>query len=248
MRLPFRNIRSCPALASAEVGDAHSPPRQGGVGALDGQPDLSLQFSRRGDLQAMKKSCVFPGRDAAMATFGPRWGRFRRSPCRVALFGDLAVLVLFLLAPLAGCGYSSSSLYPTDIKTVAVPIWRNDTFRRQLEFSLTEAIDKNIEARSPYRLASRNRADSILTGRIINVTENVLTNRFATNLPQESQITIAVNFTWKDLHNGKILLRRKSFSATSAEIPQIGQQLSDAEQIAVERLARAIVNQMQKSW
>lgn len=238
MRLPFRDVRSCPALASAELGDAHRTPRQRGVMALDGNPDPSLQFSRRGDLRAMKKSRVFPGPNVAMATFRPRWGQFRRR----------AVLVLFLLAPLAGCGYSSSSLYPTDIKTVAVPIWRNDTFRRQLEFRLTEAIDKNIEARSPYRLASRNRADSILTGRIIHVTENVLTNRFATNLPQESQITIAVDFTWKDLRNGKILLRRKSFSTTSAEIPQIGQQLSDAEQIAVERLARAIVNQMEKSW
>ncbi len=45
----------------------------------------------------------------------------------------------------SGCGYSSKSLYNKSVTTVAVPIFTNKTFRREWEFRLTEAVDKNIE-------------------------------------------------------------------------------------------------------
>jgi hypothetical protein len=160
---------------------------------------------------------------------------------RFAIF----MLPTFLLC---GCGYTTRSLYNSSIKTVAVPMWRNQTFRRQLEFRLTEAIDKNIEATTPYRLASRSTADSVLTGTIVSVQENVLNSNFQTNLPQQTQVSIAVDFTWRDLRTGKILEVRKNFSASASEVPAIGTQLPDAEQIAIERLARRIVDSMQKPW
>ncbi len=159
----------------------------------------------------------------------------------------LTCLVTLMLA-LGGCGYTTRSLYSSSIKTVAVPMWRNQTFRRQLEFKLTEAIDKNIEARTPFRLAPRSTADSVLTGTIVSVQENVLNSNFQTNLPQQTQVTIAVNFTWRDLRTGKVLEVRKYFAASASEVPAIGTQLSDAEQVVIERLARRIVDSMQKPW
>lgn len=162
------------------------------------------------------------------------------------------MLGIFALAAaglaLTGCGYTGQSLYPSGIRTVAVPIWKNNTFRHQMGFHLTEAIDKNIESRTPYRLASLKHADSVLRGTIVQVQETLLSNSFQTNLPQETQVTVVVNFTWKDLRTGKILSERKMFARSANTIPQIGQQLSDAEQTAMEKLARAIVAQMQKSF
>ncbi len=163
-----------------------------------------------------------------------------------SIAGILALMLLVVLP--AGCGYTMKSIYPAGIQTIAVPIWKNNTFRRGLEFRLTEAIDKNIESRTPYRLAPINQAQTELTGTIVSVTEGVLSNSFTTNLPQETQITLVVDFTWRNLHNGAVLSRRVNFAASSTEIPQIGQQLPDAEQMAVERMAKAVVNQMQKSW
>ncbi len=158
------------------------------------------------------------------------------------------LLLTLLLTNLAGCGYSGKSLYPTSIRTVAVPIFANRTFRRQWEFRLTEAIDKNIEARTPFRLAPEGKADSVLTGTIHDITESVLTNRFQNNLPQETQITVVVDFTWRDVRTGRILVQRKNFARDSTLIPQIGERLPDAEQQSVERLARAIVEQMQTGF
>src|SRR5947209_5996378 len=105
----------------------------------------------------------------------------------------------------AGCGYSSKSLYPASVNTVAVPIFGNKTFRREWEMRLTEAIDKNIEYRTPYKLAPQGKADTLLTGEIVDIQEQVLTRRYGPNIPRETQLTLVVDFTWKDLRTGRIL-------------------------------------------
>jgi hypothetical protein len=129
-----------------------------------------------------------------------------------------------------------------------VPIAGNHSFRREWEFRLTEALTKNIEYRTPYKvIGSRDKADTVLTCEIVDIQENVLTRRPGTTIPRETQITIIVNFTWKD-HNGRLLVERKEFNRSSTDIPQIGERVDDAEQLAVERLAAAIVDQMQTSW
>ena len=149
---------------------------------------------------------------------------------------------------LAGCGYSSKPPFNASVRTVAVPVFANKTFRREWEFRLTEAIDKNIESRTPYKVVDRKDADSLLTGEIAQIQENVLTYRFETDLPRETELTVAVNFTWKDLRSGKVIVERKNFNRSATEIPQIGERVEDAEQLAIERLAAAIVDQMQSDW
>jgi hypothetical protein len=147
---------------------------------------------------------------------------------------------------LQGCGYSTKPLYNRAYRTIAVPIFNNKTFRREWEFRLTEALAKNIESRTPYKIVAQDRADTVLTGEIVDVAQDVLTRRYGTLLPRESQLTVAVNFVWKD-RSGRLLVERRSFNRSSTEIPQIGERVEDAEQLAIERLAAAIVDQMQTS-
>ncbi len=157
-----------------------------------------------------------------------------------------SILLAALLA-FSACGYQTRPLYNRAYHTVSVPIFGNKTFRREWEFRLTEALVKNIEARTPYRVAKQERADTVLTGEITEIQQNVLTERTGTDLPRESQLTVAVNFTWKD-RTGRILVERKGFNRSSTEIPQLNERVEDAEQLAIERLAAAIVDQMQTEW
>jgi len=154
-----------------------------------------------------------------------------------------AALAVALLA-LNSCGYSSKPLYNSAYRTIAVPIFANKTFRREWEFRLTEALDKAIESRTPYKVVSQDKADTVLSGEIVNITEDVLSDRYGTVLPRESQLTVAVNFIWKD-RGGRVLVERNNFNRSATEIPQIGERVVDAEQLAVERLASAIVDQLQ---
>jgi len=160
----------------------------------------------------------------------------------------LPVLALAALAALASCGYSSKPPFRVSVKTIAVPVWDNKTFRTDWEMRLTEAIDKNIEMRTPYKVSSRAKADTLLTGTIVRIDELVLTRRFGQNLPQETQLVVVVDFTWKDLRSGRVIVERKEFARTATEIPQIGERVEDAEQWAIERTAAAVVDQLQSDW
>ncbi len=58
-------------------------------------------------------------------------------------------------------------LFPPDITTVYVPMVESKSFRPDLGEALTEAICKQIEAETPYKVVSTPNADSILTAKII---------------------------------------------------------------------------------
>ena len=60
-------------------------------------------------------------------------------------------------------GYSAVSPFPSGISTVCVEIFKNNTFDREVEFELADAIIKQIEARTPYKVTPPARADTILT-------------------------------------------------------------------------------------
>lgn len=98
----------------------------------------------------------------------------------VLIFQD-SISFIFYLLPLillfAGCsGYSNKSLYSQDIKSVYVEMFDNTTFQRDLEYDLTDAIAKRIEAETPYKIISdRSRADTVLSGKITAIDTSPLT-------------------------------------------------------------------------
>jgi hypothetical protein len=183
----------------------------------------------------------------------------RRPPFQ-SLLPAAACCCLVLLA--AGCGYQHSgsmdtsgtssykwaSLYREDISTVAVPIFTNKDFRRGTEFSLTSAIIKQMEAHSHYRVAPRERADTILEGEIVSVDLSTLSRDVRTNIPQEQLYVMTVNFRWTDLRSGRILVERQNFQQTAPFYGPLGEGEFVGSQTAVERLALAIVQEMQADW
>ena len=77
--------------------------------------------------------------------------------------------LLLLLGWLSGCaGYQigNQSLYPPDIHTVYVPMFESKSFRRDLGERLTEAVAKEIELKTPFKVVNDPNADSVLTGRL----------------------------------------------------------------------------------
>src|SRR5436305_1630796 len=98
-----------------------------------------------------------------------------------------------------GGGYHWKSIYRQDIRTVAVPIFKNNDFQRGVEFALSKALVNQIEANTPYKVVPRERADTILEGEIVSVRANTLSKNSRSGLPQEQLLDITVDFTWKDL-------------------------------------------------
>src|SRR6476660_2725748 len=66
-----------------------------------------------------------------------------------------ALLCFWCVAFLTGCaGYQlgQRSLYRPDICTVHIPVIQSDSFRRYLGERLTEAVVKEVELRTPYKV------------------------------------------------------------------------------------------------
>lgn len=174
----------------------------------------------------------------------------------------LALAWLAATMLLAGCGYNQSgsdkntpdagyrwnSLFREDVSSVAVPVFTNKSFRRGVELRLTQAVVKNLEAHAPYKVVPRERADTVLEGQITNVEVNTLYRDFRTNLPREQQMTLTLDFVWKDLRNGRILAQRTGLQHNGVFYPTIGESEFVGSQQAIERFAVLIVQEMQADW
>src|SRR6185503_13050036 len=108
----------------------------------------------------------------------------------------------------SGCGYMVGNGFSPDIKTVSVPVFENDTFRRGLEYQLTEAVQKDIMSHTPYRLARGDDADTRLTGRIVQVRKDVLGENDNDD-PRQLQFSILVRVTWENLRTGEVLTEQE---------------------------------------
>lgn len=173
----------------------------------------------------------------------------------------LAIVALALLATsLAGCGYHLSgvgendanykwhTLYRDDVKTVAVPIFANRTFSQGVEFRLTKAVINQLEAQSPYKVAPKERADTILEGEVTRTRLRTISNNRVSATPQEQLFAITVRFTWRDLRSGRVLVERRDFEQTAPFYPTLGEDPFVGEQENIERLALAIVQELQADW
>ena len=188
----------------------------------------------------------------ACGVYGPTFRRL--------LNGQALCLLLFLagLALLAGCAtyhVGNWSLYPQHIKTVYVPMFESTSYRRNLGERLTEAVIKEIEAKTPYKVVGTPSADSVLSGRIVSETKRVLIeDRF--DDPREVQVNLQAEVRWLD-HRGDLIRQANSIplpeefavvGGTASLIPEVGQSVTTAHQQAISRLAEQIVAMMETPW
>ena len=165
-----------------------------------------------------------------------------------------AMCLAVWVSALAGCsadpsqGYTLASQYPEDVKTVAVPIWKrgSEVYRRDVEFRLSEAISKRLTAETPYRLASREQADTILEGTIRSVDQHVMSFNPDQGTPRNIQVRIVVDYTWTDLRTGAVRFKRTNFSGSGvyyAGVP-IGEDFFQGSQEAFDDLAVSIIESL----
>jgi hypothetical protein len=120
---------------------------------------------------------------------------------------------VLLLTSLCGCawdghfnifGYTTRPNYDEQIKTVRVTIFKNQTFIRGLEYQLTQAVIRELQWKTPFRVVSDGCvADTELVGNIVSRNKNpVLMDPF--NQVREVEHTIGVEIVWRDLRPGHV--------------------------------------------
>jgi len=156
------------------------------------------------------------------------------------------------------------SPYRAEVRTIHVPTFTNDAyrakyandgFRRGFELQLTEAVQNQIQTRTPFRLSKSPAADTRLTGRVVSVSKGV-TNQNRYDDPRELELSLGVEVIWEDLRSGAILAQQTvpmdvkiaQAIVNTSFAPESGQSLATATQTAVDQMARQIVGLMEMPW
>lgn len=172
------------------------------------------------------------------------------------MFRRLPLLIVLLISPvMSGCGYMIGGEFPQEIRSIHVPTFTSNTFRRDVNLELTEYVQREIQSRTHFRLAKEGNADSQLTGRVIEIRKDVL-GETAEDDPRQLQLSVAVEVLWEDLNTGRVLARQQlpidrqttQMIATGDFAPEVGQSLATAKQNALQKLAAQIVDSMETSW
>jgi hypothetical protein len=168
---------------------------------------------------------------------------------------SVGILVGSVVCGLVVCGcaetgrYSNESLFPDEVGSVYVEMFESRSFRRGVEYELTDAVAKRIEAETPYKVISnRDRADSVLSGQIMRVGEMVLSTerRVGRGLEKEVEVQAVVN--WKNLKTGELLIDNKQVSASASYSEWQNQGFDYASALAANKLAQRIVELMEEEW
>jgi hypothetical protein len=157
------------------------------------------------------------------------------------------MLAVFVFAT-TGCGYSNQSLYRESVRSVYVEMFQSKEFRRGIEFQLTEAVRKQIDRATPYRNATKGRADTVLEGEVIEWRESAVGTDPITDRPIQNIGTLAIRYRWKDMRTGKLLIDRPLTVTTSDYVRLLGEKPYDAYELAVNQMARKIVEAMETPW
>jgi hypothetical protein len=168
----------------------------------------------------------------------------RRESVGLAL---LAVLAVMAAALPAGCvSLRRGGLYRPDRDTVCVEYFGNETFYRDLQFDLTERLVSEILSSPGLHLSSKDEAEVLLTGRIIDVRQHVLAED-PTREPLASDTSITVEVSLLDARTGAVL-ETKTLSQRGEFVPSRGEDLRFAQQEAFRFLARDIVRLLEQDF
>lgn len=150
-----------------------------------------------------------------------------------------SILFLGLGLLLTACAYRWGFARPEGVKSVAVQVFENETFRRGVEVSLAEEISKEVSERSGLLLSAANEADALIRGKIENIADNVMLEGPSRQV-RSAIVWIQIQAELVDRKSGKVL--------RSVTLQDRGQYLTDnlqdrdtATEKAVRRLAQKVV-------
>ncbi len=172
------------------------------------------------------------------------------SPVHPAWFRGTLIMIMLVGTMLSGCGYTMRAPFDKSVKTVFVPVFRTQSYRRDLNLNLCEMVQKEIMQRSPYKVVGRPEgADTILEGTINFADKNIVVeNPF--NLPRELSATVSVVVKWT--HNPPTEAEKSKPPTTVSEtvnfVPEVGESALTAFYRVNQRLAAQIVDMMEQPW
>ncbi len=139
-----------------------------------------------------------------------------RIPGRAAVAALSALFAAVLLAvALSSCGYhvaGRGNSLPAAWRTIAVPALRNRTTSYRIEQRMTQAVVREMLARTHYRIVPEEKdADAVLRGEITSIETTALLFDTVTNRATAMLVTVRMQVQLVDRVSGKITYQNNDF-------------------------------------
>lgn len=165
------------------------------------------------------------------------------------LLRGLFALILLFTFTLAGCGYhvaGRAGNLPSEWKTIAIPIFKNDTTSYRIEQRFTEAVIREFITRTKYRVVQDERsADAVLHGEVFSVeTSPVIFNSTTGEVTTmvvtvHTKVRLVDNKTMKPVYQSDDMVFRDEYQISSDV-----QSFFQEESPALERMSRDFASKL----
>lgn len=161
---------------------------------------------------------------------------------------------LSLLLLLTGCaGYHIGPVKPfymREVKTIAVPTFKNDTLNPRIETLITDTVIKQIQQDGTYRIVPSDTADAILEGTVTDLqrrsARSVRGNVLATS---EFHITLSLQYKIVKRDTGAVMHERTVRGSTSFFVGgDLQQDERQAIPLAAGEAAEQLVSEISEGW
>jgi outer membrane lipopolysaccharide assembly protein LptE/RlpB len=125
----------------------------------------------------------------------------------------LPLLAVFLFD--AACGYHTAGhavQLPENVKTIAIPAFKNETVTYRIEQMLTSSVVREFTTRTHYRILNdpSETADATLRGTVLSTTASPLTYDTSTGQAASVLVVVSMKVTLTD-RSGKVLYQNPAY-------------------------------------
>jgi len=162
----------------------------------------------------------------------------------------LLLAAIISLAVLEGCGYHTgghSTRLPASMRTIAVPVFVNQTQTYRIEQVLTRDVVRELLSRSKYQVISDtgHDSDAVLKGTVISAQASPLTYDAQTGRISSAVVTVSMKVSLAD-HAGHILFENQNYTfrqqyQVSREVTSFFEEETPALQRMSQDFARTLV-------
>jgi len=170
--------------------------------------------------------------------------------------------VFVSLCLVSGCGYTTKTILPDNIKTIHVETFKNniditkevdakdkyEVYRPNLEVDLRDVIVNRIFLDGNLKMAGKDSADAVLEGEIVQYRKDPL--RYQNEVVQEYRISIMCDVKLVNQKDLKILFEENNITGDTTYFTTGTLQKTETSALndAMSDLARRIVNKIVENW
>jgi len=165
---------------------------------------------------------------------------------------SLAVALAGALLAAGGCSYTVSGVLPSHLKTVAIPVFGNNTVEFRLADDVTQAITDAFQADRRLRIVRERDADAVLRGTVV-AYRNQVYGYTAQERATQYEIVLVLQLSFRDQVKNRILWKEDQLAVrTTYNVVATGalpaRTETDGRAEVIRKLADQIVSRTVQGW